>query len=339
MRHQCAIRRERRADARVAHVPQQAKSIEPSELSIPSRRTSTRVAQARWTRPPWPRLTLAALVSIGVYWLAQGGASGRLIEIDRASRQTAQLSDRRQPGRLARVLGVARASARRWPGESSNRARPRAVCRSRRLAPRARHRPQDAGAHQALSAPLAGRRATWPASSQSLPVAVSFLRKPAPQNSLSERDSSARGRVRIPASGTGTVVPFQLVSPFEPAGDQPQAIAALVDGLRERAQAPGADGRDRLGQDVHDGQRDPGHAAAHAGAVAQQDAGRPALRASSRSSFRTTRCTISSATTTTTSPKRTFRSATSTSRKTPRSTRRSTGCGWPRPAPWSAAAT
>jgi competence protein ComEA len=35
-------------------------------------------------------LTFAALVSIGVYWLAQGGARGRLIEIDRASRQTAR---------------------------------------------------------------------------------------------------------------------------------------------------------------------------------------------------------------------------------------------------------
>src|SRR5205085_2596774 len=35
-------------------------------------------------------LTLAALVSIGAYWLAQGGASGRLIEIDRAPRQTVQ---------------------------------------------------------------------------------------------------------------------------------------------------------------------------------------------------------------------------------------------------------
>lgn len=35
-------------------------------------------------------LTLAALISIGVYWLAQGGARGRLIEIDRVERQTVQ---------------------------------------------------------------------------------------------------------------------------------------------------------------------------------------------------------------------------------------------------------
>jgi competence protein ComEA len=35
-------------------------------------------------------LTLLALVSIGAYWLVQGGVSGRLIEIDRAPRQTVQ---------------------------------------------------------------------------------------------------------------------------------------------------------------------------------------------------------------------------------------------------------
>jgi competence protein ComEA len=34
-------------------------------------------------------LTLLALSSIGMYWLVQGGTSGRLIEIDRAPRQTA----------------------------------------------------------------------------------------------------------------------------------------------------------------------------------------------------------------------------------------------------------
>jgi competence protein ComEA len=35
-------------------------------------------------------LTLSVLVFVGMYWLAQGGASGRLIEIDRAPRQTVQ---------------------------------------------------------------------------------------------------------------------------------------------------------------------------------------------------------------------------------------------------------
>jgi len=41
-------------------------------------------------------LTLAALVSIGAYWLAQGGASGRLIEIDRAPPPCSALSARYQ---------------------------------------------------------------------------------------------------------------------------------------------------------------------------------------------------------------------------------------------------
>ena len=35
-------------------------------------------------------LVLLGLVSVGIYWLAQGGATGRLIEIDRAPRQAAQ---------------------------------------------------------------------------------------------------------------------------------------------------------------------------------------------------------------------------------------------------------
>ncbi len=30
-------------------------------------------------------------------------------------------------------------------------------------------------------------------------------------------------------------MPFQLVSPFQPAGDQPQAISALIEGLRASA--------------------------------------------------------------------------------------------------------
>jgi competence protein ComEA len=35
-------------------------------------------------------LVLVALVSLGVYWLVRGGASGGLIEIDRADRRPAQ---------------------------------------------------------------------------------------------------------------------------------------------------------------------------------------------------------------------------------------------------------
>jgi excinuclease ABC subunit B len=32
-------------------------------------------------------------------------------------------------------------------------------------------------------------------------------------------------------------VPFELVSPFQPAGDQPRAIAELIDGLRRKRDA------------------------------------------------------------------------------------------------------
>ncbi len=70
---------------------------------------------------------------------------------------------------------------------------------------------------------------------------------------------------------------FELVSPFQPEGDQPQAIEKLVDGLRQGRAASDADGCHRLGQDVHDGQRDRAIWAAGPGHVAQQDAGRSAL--------------------------------------------------------------
>ena len=49
---------------------------------------------------------------------------------------------------------------------------------------------------------------------------------------------------------------FELVSPFQPAGDQPQAIETLVEGLRQGRSHQTLDGRHRFGQDVHDGQRD-----------------------------------------------------------------------------------
>ncbi len=35
-------------------------------------------------------LVLVALASTGAYWFVQGGATGRLIELDRAPRHTAQ---------------------------------------------------------------------------------------------------------------------------------------------------------------------------------------------------------------------------------------------------------
>ena len=132
---------------------------------------------------------------------------------------------------------------------------------------------------------------------------------------------------------------FQLVSPFQPAGDQPQAIAALIDGLRGGRKQQVLMGVTGSGKTFTMANVIAARAAADAGAVAQQDAGRSALQRVQGVLSRTTRSTISSATTTITSPKPTSRSATSTSRKTPRSTRRSTGCGWRPPARWSAGAT
>ena len=72
--------------------------------------------------------------------------------------------------------------------------------------------------------------------------------------------------------------PFELVSEFKPAGDQPQAIAELIEGLRRGEQRPGAARRHRLGQDLHHGARHRQRAAADADPRAQQDPGRAALR-------------------------------------------------------------
>ena len=38
---------------------------------------------------------------------------------------------------------------------------------------------------------------------------------------------------------------FKLNAPFQPTGDQPEAIRQLVEGVQQRTQAPGAAGRDR----------------------------------------------------------------------------------------------
>ena len=130
---------------------------------------------------------------------------------------------------------------------------------------------------------------------------------------------------------------FKLVSDFEPAGDQPTAIAELVDGVRRQRARPGAARRHRLGQDLHHGQGDRGDAAPGADPGAEQDAGRPALRRVQERSSPTTRSSISSPTTTTTSPKPTSRAPTPTSRRKARSTSRSTACATRRRARcWSA---
>ena len=65
---------------------------------------------------------------------------------------------------------------------------------------------------------------------------------------------------------------LELVTDLAPAGDQPEAIAALVDGHRAGRPVPDAARHHRVGQELHDRQRDREGAAADARAGAQQDA-------------------------------------------------------------------
>ena len=52
----------------------------------------------------------------------------------------------------------------------------------------------------------------------------------------------------------GSEVPFEVVSPYEPAGSQPKAIESLVQGCEGRRSLSGFAGRNRLGQDLYHGQ-------------------------------------------------------------------------------------
>ncbi len=94
--------------------------------------------------------------------------------------------------------------------------------------------------------------------------------------------SSAVGLAGWPAltgfSSSTEVRVFQLVSPFEPAGDQPQAIEALVGGLRAGRTHQVLMGVTGSGKTFTMANVIQAVAAADAGHVAQQDAGRPALQ-------------------------------------------------------------
>jgi competence protein ComEA len=60
--------------------------------------------------------TLLALVALAGYWLSHGGASGRLVEIDRAPRQSARFTvdiNRADWPELAQIPGVGETLARR----------------------------------------------------------------------------------------------------------------------------------------------------------------------------------------------------------------------------------
>ena len=70
---------------------------------------------------------------------------------------------------------------------------------------------------------------------------------------------------------------FKLVSDFELKGDQARAIPELVRGAQSRRPEPGAAGRHRLRQDLHDGEGHRGGEPADARDGAQQDPGGAAL--------------------------------------------------------------
>ena len=78
---------------------------------------------------------------------------------------------------------------------------------------------------------------------------------------------------------------FEVVSPFQPAGDQPAAIAGLVEGRAARRPLPDAAGHHRQRQDGDDRLDDRAGAAADARHRAEQVARRAARRRSSASCF------------------------------------------------------
>ena len=111
-------------------------------------------------------------------------------------------------------------------------------------------------------------RATSPARarSQSVPVCVFFWLCP---SALRSDPLTHRGSLALP---------FDLVSPFQPAGDQPQAIKALIAGLREGRKQQVLMGVTGSGKTFTMANVIQQLAPADAGAVAQQDPGRAALR-------------------------------------------------------------
>ena len=70
------------------------------------------------------------------------------------------------------------------------------------------------------------------------------------------RRSADRNNCHTPPVRIAPVPEFELVTDLAPAGDQPEAIAALVDGRRARRPVPDAARHHRLGQELHDRQRD-----------------------------------------------------------------------------------
>ena len=122
--------------------------------------------------------------------------------------------------------------------------------------------------------------------------------------------------------------PFEVVSDFEPAGDQPKAIAELTDGIEggERFQTllgiTGSGKSATIAWTIQNVQRPTLVLAPNKSLAAQ-------LANEFKEFFPTTRWSTSSATTTTTNPRPTSPRRTPTSRRTARSTTRSSACATP----------
>ena len=121
-------------------------------------------------------------------------------------------------------------------------------------------------------------------------------------------------------------VRFEIKSEYEPKGDQPTAIAELVEGIAAQRPHPGAARRHRFRQDLHHGQGDRGHPAPGHDPGAEQDAGGAALWRVQELLPRQRGGVFRLAITTTTSPRPMCRAPTPISRRIPPSTSRSTAC-------------
>ena len=119
---------------------------------------------------------------------------------------------------------------------------------------------------------------------------------------------------------------FKLVSEYAPAGDQPKAIAELVEGVRQQHALQTLLGVTGSGKtftmaNVVKELQMPALVVSHNKTLAAQ------LYGEFKGYFPTMRSSISSATTTTISPKPTSRVRTRTSRRRSSATRRSIACG------------
>ena len=141
-----------------------------------------------------------------------------------------------------------------------------------------------------------------------------------------------RNNCHTPPLASRLMPALELVTDLTPAGDQPEAIAALGGGHRAGRPVPDPARHHRVGQELHDRRGHREGAAAHASCSRPTRPSPPSSPASSGSSSRRTGSSTSSPTTTTTSPRRTSRPPTPTSRRTRRSTTRSTGCATRPPA-------